>query len=368
MNMIANLIYHTGESVAGGISPFDEIIRQITSDKEISIVCPYLGIEYLGTILTHCKSWRIISDVEAWLTSHSGNSRKKVADFIIQNNAKIHHYKNLHAKVIIADNKALLGSANFTRKGILERIEMSVLIESEGQINELRHWFDNLWFQSEKVETDELQNYLGVIPEKPINEENSGQPVLSSKAPKVRAKFVKSEIEEKDKTNGNHDNRLFSEQEISDIVISRNKIENASDVIEIIRKVKNNIPQKLRSFLSVRTDKKRIQISFIMQNYLLFRLPYTGEQYKEERKSSVYLIYPKEDIDNLNGIVDAERLQYMKHHQETFAFFDCIAPMMKFKEILQFGYKNWESFQKACYMAKEARKTRNWDTNIIVEW
>ena len=54
--------------------------------------------------------------------------------------------------------------------------------------------------------------------------------------------------------------------------------------------------------------------------------------------------------------------------QDGFAFFNCTNIRLKYKEIFQFCSVQWKSFQKACYMAKNARKTRSWKTNIMIDW
>jgi|GEM_PF-2731561 hypothetical protein len=39
--MSSKLIYHTNESINGGLSPFDEAIHQVSNSKELLIACPY---------------------------------------------------------------------------------------------------------------------------------------------------------------------------------------------------------------------------------------------------------------------------------------------------------------------------------------
>ena len=62
--------------------------------------------------------------------------------------------------MIVGKGKALVGSANFTKKGITERIELAVFFDKEKQIEELRQWFDNLWQQTSSVEEKELSAYV----------------------------------------------------------------------------------------------------------------------------------------------------------------------------------------------------------------
>jgi len=184
--MTVKLIYHNSESASGGVSPFDEVIARIVRGKDIQIACPYLSVSYLKRILQVCKSWRILSDVEEWLASHTLTARKEIQDFVTEHLESIHHYKDLHAKLIIADNAALLGSANFTEKGITGRTELSVLFEGEEQTEELHQWFDILWSQTTPVNVSEMKAYIHSLPDIRLEKSHCG---LTSKAPKVKARL-----------------------------------------------------------------------------------------------------------------------------------------------------------------------------------
>src|SRR6516225_7660901 len=115
--MAIRLIYHTAESMAGGISPFDAEISRMVKGLEIRIACPYLGLTYLTRILSQVKSWKLLTDVEEWLSSYNSGSRNRIVNFITAKPEQVHHCPDLHAKVLIAETTAIAGSANFTKKG-----------------------------------------------------------------------------------------------------------------------------------------------------------------------------------------------------------------------------------------------------------
>ena len=123
------LIFHDKESSTGGVSPFDKAITEIVKNRDVSIVCPYIGIDYFDRITQLANSWRLVTDVEAWMSSHNTKTRQNIKNFILNNLSTIHHSKDIHAKVIVSDDKAFIGSSNFTNKGIRERVEMAVFIE-----------------------------------------------------------------------------------------------------------------------------------------------------------------------------------------------------------------------------------------------
>lgn len=364
--MSVKLIYHTQESIQGGISPFDKEIRALTLNNGILISCPYLGTEYLIDLLAGKKDWKIISDIVEWIKINSGAKRKQTIDFIIQNVSRIRNYPNLHSKVIISDNKAMIGSANFTQKGICERIEMSVLFEDEIQVKQLHSWFLNLWNESDEPDIDEVRSLVNeILPTK--NEFSNNERLLTSNAPKVQAKLS---IREKNLNykEQNFQNEYFAEQEILNLVIKHNKIIDKQKALDAYNLVKLNLPIELRDEITFRTNTTKSQISFIIQNYLLFRLPYNSRKFTSFRDTCVYLIYPVSDIDNLKDILSPERIIQIKTNQDPFAFFDCIAPGIEFDAIINFKEQNWNSFRKACLMAANARKSRQWNTNISINW
>ena len=108
--------------------------------QELCIACPYLGLSYLQRILERANGWRLLTDVQEWLSSHSLDSRGRIVNFVVANTQRIRHCKDLHAKVLIAGTRALAGSANFTDKGVTGRVEVPVLFDGCEEVDELRAW------------------------------------------------------------------------------------------------------------------------------------------------------------------------------------------------------------------------------------
>ena len=185
------LIYHDKESSTGGVSPFDKTVTEIVRNRSVSIVCPYIGIDYFDRIIQLANTWRLVTDVEEWIISHNRDARQSIKDFILKNLPAIHHYKDIHAKVIVADDKAFIGSSNLTNKGITGRVEMGVLIEEKEQVDELQKWFSGLWAESESVNTQDLEKYISSIKSSPAYDElkKSNSPILL-KSPSVKANLV----------------------------------------------------------------------------------------------------------------------------------------------------------------------------------
>ena len=182
------LIYHKEDIV---ISPFDVAITNVAKDNDISVICPYIGINYFNRIASIANSWKLITDVEEWILSHQDEkSRLEIINFIKENKCKIHHIKNVHAKVILTNQQAIIGSANFTDTGIRNKIEISILIQDEKLNAELNEWFDNIWEKSKDISIEELEKYYNSV--KRIYQNNSiSDKTYSLSSPKsIKTKLV----------------------------------------------------------------------------------------------------------------------------------------------------------------------------------
>ena len=148
------------ESRDGGLSPFDEAIRDLTADADVLLASPYINLGYLESILADAASWRVLTDMEAWLGSERSGTRHRIGEFATQHHEKIHDVRDLQVKAIITDEGALVGSANFTRKGLAGRDELAVSLNESESVDELRDWFDELWSNSSPATLDELDELI----------------------------------------------------------------------------------------------------------------------------------------------------------------------------------------------------------------
>jgi len=193
---MAKLLYHLarddGESA---VSPFDEAILQVADSGPVRIVSPYIGVGYLARIISVSPEWRLISDVQEWLGALPRQARPAAWNFIRENLELIHHCPTLHAKAVISNSLAYMGSANLTQYGIIGRTEMGVLLDNSQLVAELGTWFDDLWAETAPPMVDEASAYIQWL-----DEEASHSPArrqffsLSSSSRKVRARLVKLDV------------------------------------------------------------------------------------------------------------------------------------------------------------------------------
>lgn len=152
------LLYHpiTAES---NVSPFDEAILEVATGQSIQIISPYLGLSYLRRLTSCCQDWRLVSDIEEWLSA-AKNERPQAFEFIKAHRDKIHHYEALHAKAVVGLHKAYLGSANLTDSGIRLRTEIGVQLDEPDAVRELNVWADRLWDVTQSPGVEELETFF----------------------------------------------------------------------------------------------------------------------------------------------------------------------------------------------------------------
>ncbi|MFC4249006.1 phospholipase D family protein [Natribaculum luteum] len=186
---MSRLIYHSEGGYARAESSFDRAIRETADAESVRVVCPYISPSYLKTVLDPADEWRIVTDVEAWIGTFGGSTRDVIHELIATNRERIHHFPDVHAKAVLSDDSAVVGSANLTEKGVVGRTEMGVRFTDGAKVDELNRWFTRLWSESGPVDSEELDEFVESSPSTPTTHAGSGTS-LSSDAPRVSATFV----------------------------------------------------------------------------------------------------------------------------------------------------------------------------------
>jgi len=154
------LIYHDIK-FSNPISPFDKELVSIASGQNILLVSPYIGLSYLKRLIKISKSWRLITDFEELILSHPNDKQRlEICEFFNNHFVNVKHIQGIHAKVMVTENSAFLGSANFTEKGILTRTEMSVSFSEADKVKELKDWFNSLWKEATNFTKKQLAEFV----------------------------------------------------------------------------------------------------------------------------------------------------------------------------------------------------------------
>lgn len=130
----------------GALSPFEAALARVREDGVADIVCPYIGFNVLEWYLSRLDRWRLLTDVEAWMSiTQKREGREAVSQWCQDHVHNVRHIAMLHAKVIIGQRRALIMSANLTDAGMLSRLEAGVLVDEPAQVSELQNWFGQCW-------------------------------------------------------------------------------------------------------------------------------------------------------------------------------------------------------------------------------
>lgn len=187
------LLYHAPTGT--GVSPFDEAVLQVARSGDVRIVSPYIGVAYLERIIGVSPEWRLVSDVQEWLASLSTQARPRAWAFIREHLPLIHHCPDLHAKAVISNSLAMMGSANLTNHGILGRTEMGILLDDTRMVAELGAWFEDLWHSTAPPLVDEANAYIQWLDTEASQSPSRRQRVtLSSDSRKIRARLAKLDV------------------------------------------------------------------------------------------------------------------------------------------------------------------------------
>lgn len=319
------LIYHDKESSRGGTSPFDKAITKLVENKNICIVCPYLGIEYFDRIIDLANSWYLVTDVEAWMISHNQNARQDIKKFIKEHLSNIHEFNDIHAKVIITDNSAFIGSTNLTIKGITKRVEMSVLIDEKEQIDELQKWFRDLWNKSKSINLPDLEQYVTSLMSLPSPDLNKPEYSFPSNAPAINAKLAdigstNIQIEKIIKNNQESHNRLIKGIKLT---LNRNWINDYFDLVKELIEFTRLASDDPRLVMSI-TKSGEIPISinqrYVLKPYnngnvgLIMPLEYDSQNYDTDR-----VVFETKDYFFRNKIREARWLVFERKNKIEFS-------------------------------------------------
>ena len=168
MKLIYQLPHAHGKNIKP--SPFDIAISEMVKEKSIQVACPYITLDYFKeVILNGCKDWELLTDVNAFIKSQGKKNKEEVIDFLEEFSTKIKHQDSSHVNVIIAEDRVLIGSENFTEKGIAGNNEMSVIISDVEKVNEIKMWYNEWWQYASHKKIDTIY-ILNKIKQVEVNE------------------------------------------------------------------------------------------------------------------------------------------------------------------------------------------------------
>ena len=156
--------------IATGYFDIDALVKVQDAWKSVKKIRIIIGPEVreeTANILVKAQDLKSPSNSERkGYMNHPADKFSKIIQAIISGKIEIRVYnaRKFHAKMYIMHSKfdsippvALVGSSNFIVQGIINNIELNVMIKSSDQVFELQEWFDQLWSEAECINGNNLQ-------------------------------------------------------------------------------------------------------------------------------------------------------------------------------------------------------------------
>jgi hypothetical protein len=143
-------------------------------------------------------------------------------------------------------------------------------------------------------------------------------------------------------------------------IAKRNRFEDSQRKLlsQVIEQVLQRIPASILRECSCRLLRDGEYMSINLKNHLLFRTPAYGD-FGEKPQFDCLLTFPKDRIPPNLKPIESRDVFFFRH-------FDCVNLGLSYVEILKLNENEWNLFEEACQMAQNARKTRNWISNIDI--
>lgn len=172
-----------------------------------------------------------------------------------------------------------------------------------------------------------------------------------------RAREFKNEIKRK----GNIVENPYAVKEAVDIIAEKNGFsdEKRNQLFGVLDVIIAHIPIDIVPKCSYRLLKNGKYVSTSLMNYLLFRTPGFGD-FGEIPIYECLMSYPLNKIPQEFSPIDNREPYYFK-------YVEAVNIGLSYDEALDLSEVDWEAFSEVCRKINDARKTRNWISNIDVK-
>jgi len=154
----AALVFHPPTRGSSGSSAFADAVRCVLDAEprqaEVRLVSPYLGKRVLLPIIEH-RRFRLVTDLDECLAA--ARATDGLVSWLKKQTSAVRHLELVHAKAVLTDGAALIGSANLTTEGFCDRFEIACLIHERSLLEVLASWFEEMWRRAEPIDTQRIE-------------------------------------------------------------------------------------------------------------------------------------------------------------------------------------------------------------------
>jgi hypothetical protein len=139
---------------------YDDAVRKVLSKQGLALVAvAFWGRDSELLLRDRHGQTKVICNLK------SGATNPETIELLLKmKNVEVKQHDHLHAKVVIVDGSALIGSANFSSNGLnLEASELKgweeagLLTQDLTQISVIRDWFHSIWNESYKIKNSDIE-------------------------------------------------------------------------------------------------------------------------------------------------------------------------------------------------------------------
>lgn len=139
---------------------YDDAVRKVLSEQGLALVAvSFWGRDSELLLRDRNDQTKVICNLK------SGATNPETIELLLKiKNVEVKQHDHLHAKVVIGNGSALIGSANFSSNGLnLEASELKgweeagLLTQDTTQIRLIRDWFNSIWNESYKIKNSDIE-------------------------------------------------------------------------------------------------------------------------------------------------------------------------------------------------------------------
>ncbi|MBI5729524.1 MAG: NgoFVII family restriction endonuclease [Ignavibacteriales bacterium] len=160
----------------------------VSQSKSLKIVSPFISEQ----IIVQIKKDFDLSNLEMITRYNLRDFAQNVSSLsalklAVSNGAKVYGVKNLHSKIYMFDNKAIISSANLTSGGLYHNYECGILFDDKLLLKQLQDEFSKYKaICKETLTIPEIENWEGILAKNKItNLESTSFPDYGSEAERI---------------------------------------------------------------------------------------------------------------------------------------------------------------------------------------
>lgn len=137
----------------------------VQSTRNLSVICPYIRAVQVNDLLgdSELQSLKVIT-LWSFRTFLAGSSEPEALRHLLELGGQVRTMSSgLHAKVYIADESALVTSANLTGGGLVNNLECGLVLRGRAAVSALEQQFELEWRRATPLNVDHVAQMIAAL-------------------------------------------------------------------------------------------------------------------------------------------------------------------------------------------------------------